>query len=31
MRDVVLEFGATVIGEATGWRAMLRDKNVPLA
>ena len=31
MRDTVQEFVELVINEATGWRAMLRDKNVPLA
>ena len=31
MRDTVLEFATLAINEATGWRAMLRDKNVPLA
>jgi hypothetical protein len=31
VHDIVLEFAETVINEATGWRAMLRDKNVPLA
>jgi len=30
MRSIVGEFVATAIAEATGWRAMLRDKNVPL-
>ena len=30
-RNVVREFVELVINEATGWRAMLRDKNVPLA
>jgi hypothetical protein len=31
MRNAVQEFVGLVINEATGWRAMLRDKNVPLA
>ncbi|MEO8740796.1 MAG: hypothetical protein ABI537_13985 [Casimicrobiaceae bacterium] len=31
VHDIVLEFAGTVINEATGWRSMLRDKNVPLA
>jgi hypothetical protein len=30
VREIVLEFARTVINEATGWRSMLRDKNVPL-
>jgi hypothetical protein len=30
MRSIVLEFAGIVITEATNWRAMLRDKNVPL-
>jgi hypothetical protein len=30
MSSVVIEFVGTAIAEATGWRAMLRDKNVPL-
>lgn len=30
LRPVVVEFVAMAINEATGWRAMLRDKNVPL-
>ncbi len=30
-RNLVREFVELVINEATGWRAMLRDKNVPLA
>jgi hypothetical protein len=31
MRPIGLEFAGIAITEATGWRAMLRDKNVPLA
>ena len=30
MRAVIIEFVTMAITEATGWRAMLRDKNVPL-
>jgi hypothetical protein len=30
MGSMVIEFVATAIGEASGGRAMLRDKNVPL-
>jgi hypothetical protein len=30
MRSTVIEFAGIAITEATGWRAMLRDKNVPL-
>jgi hypothetical protein len=30
MALIVIEFAGTAITEATGWRAMLRDKNVPL-
>jgi hypothetical protein len=30
MRPIVVEFVTIAITEATGWRAMLRDKNVPL-
>lgn len=31
MKSIVIEFVGTAIAEASGWRAMLRDKNVPLA
>ena len=30
MRPIVLEFATLAITAATGWRAMRRDKNVPL-
>jgi hypothetical protein len=30
MAPIVVEFAGIAISEATGWRAMLRDKNVPL-
>ena len=30
MREIVEQFAEEVINEATGWKAMLRDKNVPL-
>jgi len=30
MQPIVVEFAGIAITEATGWRAMLRDKNVPL-
>ncbi len=31
LRETVFAFAATVVNEATGWTATLRDKNVPLA
>jgi hypothetical protein len=31
VRDVAIEFHNIVIGEALSWRAMFKDKNVPLA